>query len=305
MESPMQAASAVHRKKKVLSTIYKQRYLFLMALPCVVWIFIFVFGPVSGWLMAFEDFNPNKGVFGSPFVGFKHFAMLFESKQMLQIIRNTVVISLLWIVAQNFFPLVFALSLNEVTNMKFKRTMQTISYLPHFVSYVVVANIFLTMFSINGPINTVLLNLHLIETPTQVWSDKNLYWLMVTIVNLWKEIGWLSIIYLAAIAGIDPEVYEAAIIDGCGRFKRIAYITIPSILPVAMVLWILSLGDIFNAGFDPSYLLGNPVTRDTSEASTPTSSAWAWKTACIPSPLPWRCSNCSWVSSWCSSPTRW
>jgi putative aldouronate transport system permease protein len=263
--SSLQTISAVPRKRKLTDVLYNQRYLFLMSVPFIVWIFIFCFGPISGWLMAFQDFNPNKGLFGSPWVGFKHFAMLFESKQMLLIFRNTVVISLLGIIAGNFCPLILALLLNEVNNMPLKRAIQTISYLPHFVSFVVVANIFLSLFSVDGVVNSVLMNLGIVKSPTQVWADKNSFWGMVTSVNIWKEIGWGSIIYLATIASVDVEIYEAAIIDGCGRFKRMLYITVPSIMPVAMLLWILSMGDIFNAGFDASYLLGNPVTRDTSE----------------------------------------
>lgn len=256
---------AVPRKRKLSELLYKQRYLYLMSLPFLVWILIFCFGPVSGWLMAFQDYNPNKGVLGSPWVGFKHFALLFESRQMLLIFRNTVAISILGIIAGNFCPLILALSLNEVANMPLKRTIQTISYLPHFVSFVVVANIFLSLFSVTGAVNGALMGLGVISGPTQVWADKNSFWGMVTFVNIWKEVGWGSIIYLATIASVDAEIYEAAIIDGCGRFKRMWHITIPSILPVAMLLWILSMGDIFNAGFDASYLLGNPVTRDTSE----------------------------------------
>lgn len=264
MKTPMHMTTDTPRKK-LLYTIYKQRYLFLMSVPFIIWICIFKFGPISGWLMAFEDYNPNKGILGSPWVGLKHFITLFDSKQMFQIIRNTVVISALGIITGNIFPLIFALSLNEVMNMPFKRTIQTITYLPHFVSFVVVANIFLTIFSVDGVYNSVLINLGIIDSPTQVWANKNNFWGMVTLVNVWKEIGWNSIIYLAAISSIAVEQYEAATIDGCGRFSRMWYITIPSILPVVVLLWILSLGDIFNAGFDASYLLGNPVTRDTSE----------------------------------------
>lgn len=261
----MQSTAAANRKSKLSYKFYKQRYLLIMSVPFLVWIFIFCFGPISGWLMAFQDFNPNKGIFGSPWVGLKHFIALFSSKQILLVMRNTVVISILGILTGNICPLVFALSLNEVKNAPFKRTIQTISYLPHFVSFVVVANIFLTVFSVDGVFNTVMINLGLISNPTQVWADKNSFWGMITFVNVWKEIGWNSIIYLAAIASIDMEQYEAATIDGCGRFSRMWYITIPSILPMAMILWILSMGDIFNAGFDASYLLGNPVTRETSE----------------------------------------
>jgi len=215
--------------------------------------------------MAFQDFNLNGGIWNSPYVGIKHFITLFNSAEMLNVIRNTVAISLLGIIFGNLCPLLLALSINEVNMMPFKRTIQTISYLPHFVSYVVVANLFLSMFSIDGMVNSFLMELGLITRPTQVWADKNNFWGMVTFVNVWKGVGWGTIIYLATIASVDTEIYESAVIDGAGRFKRMWYITLPSIMPVVIILWILSLGSIFDAGFDASYLLGNAVTRETSE----------------------------------------
>ena len=258
-------STKVLKRRRFLHKAYNQRFLYLMALPGIIWIFIFSFGPMQGWLMAFQDFNLNKGIWGSPFVGLKHFAQLFNSAEMLGILRNTVAISILGIIFGNLCPLLLALSINEVSAMPFKRTVQTIAYLPYFVSYVVVANLFLSMFGIDGVVNDILMSLKIIARPTQVWADKNSFWGMVTLVNVWKGIGWGTIIYLATIASVDTEIYEAAVIDGAGRFKRMQYITVPSILPVVIVLWILSLGSIFDAGFDASYLLGNAVTRETSE----------------------------------------
>ena len=252
-------------RSRFANRCYNQRYLILMIAPFVVWLAIFSFGPISGWLMSFQNYSPAKGLLGSDWVGLANFSKLFQTKQIVQVLRNTLVISSLGIVAGNVFPLIFALSLNEVSNLRFKKSIQTITYLPHFVSFVVVANIFLTLFSVDGAFNSLLMALGLIKAPTQVWADKNAFWGMVTFVNVWKEIGWNSIIYLATISAIDMEQYEAATIDGCGRFQKIRYITLPSLVPVMMLLWILSLGDIFNAGFDASYLLGNPVTRDVAE----------------------------------------
>ena len=260
-----QAMRTAAPKGKFARKVHDQRYLFLMSVPFVIWMIIFCFGPISGWLMAFQDFSPAKGILGSPWVGLKHFIALFSSKQMLLVLRNTLVISFLGIMAANTFPIAFALSLNEVLNLRFKKTIQTITYLPHFVSYVVVANIFLTVFSADGVFNSLLTTLGIVRAPTLVWANKDMFWGMVTFVNVWKEIGWNSIIFLAAIASIDMEQYEAAVIDGCGRLQRIWHITLPSLLPVMVLLFILSLGDIFNAGFDASYLLGNPVTRETAE----------------------------------------
>ncbi|HBM81567.1 MAG TPA: protein lplB [Clostridiaceae bacterium] len=245
--------------------MYRQRYLMLMSIPFIIWIFVFSFGPMYGWLMAFQDFDPNKGIVGSTWVGLKQFKLFFHNAEALRAVRNTVVISSMNIVLNNIVPLILALMLNEVGNMFFKSTVQTISYLPHFVSFVVVANLFLTLFGTQGPVNDLLVNIHLVAKPIKFWMDKNIFWYMVSFVNIWKEVGWGAIIYLASIAGVDPEIYEAATVDGCGRFKKMWYITIPSIMPTVIILWILSLGDIFNAGFDASYLLGNPATRNTAD----------------------------------------
>ncbi len=256
------------RKKhssNIWQTMYRQRYLMLMSIPFIIWIFVFSFGPMYGWLMAFQDFDPNKGIVGSTWVGLKQFKLFFHNAEALRAVRNTVVISSMNIVLNNIVPLILALMLNEVGNMFFKSTVQTISYLPHFVSFVVVANLFLTLFGTQGPVNDLLVNIHLVAKPIKFWMDKNIFWYMVSFVNIWKEVGWGAIIYLASIAGVDPEIYEAATVDGCGRFKKMWYITIPSIMPTVIILWILSLGDIFNAGFDASYLLGNPATRNTAD----------------------------------------
>jgi len=249
----------------LFQTMYKQRYLMLMSVPFIIWIFIFNFAPMSGWLMAFQDYNPNKGIGGSTWVGLKHFQVFFHNLEAIRAVRNTIAISSLNIIAGNIIPLILALLLNEVNKMFFKRTVQTITYLPHFVSYVVIANLFLTIFGLQGPVNEVLMNTGITSQPIKFWWNKDTFWYMLASANIWKEAGWGAIIYLAAIAGIDQELYESANVDGCGRFKKVLYITIPSILPTIIVLWILSLGDIFNAGFDASYLLGSAATRDTSD----------------------------------------
>lgn len=215
--------------------------------------------------MAFVDYNPNKGVFGSDWVGLKHFIMFFQDQEALHAVRNTIVISTLNILAGNLMPLVLALMLNEVNEVYFKRTVQTISYLPHFVSYVVIANLFLTILGLQGPVNELLMSAGITNEPVKFLWNKNTFWYMLASINIWKEVGWGAIIYLAAIAGVNHELYEAAVVDGCGRFKKIWHVTIPSILPTIIILWILSLGDIFNAGFDASYLLGSPATRETSD----------------------------------------
>lgn len=256
---------SVDRRGRLLRTLYEQRYLLLMSVPFIIWIFVFCFGPTVGWLMAFVQYDPNKGILGSRWVGLHYFKMFFQDPDIWLILRNTVVISFLYIITSSIFPLILALMLNEVTNGFFKRTLQTVTYLPHFVSFVVVANIFMTLFGMRGPINELLARIGWVDRPIPFWQSQEMFWPMVTFVKTWKEVGWGAIIYLAAIAGVDQEMYEAAKIDGCNRFQAIWYITIPSILPTIILVWVLNMAGIFSAGFDASYLLGNAITRDAAE----------------------------------------
>lgn len=251
--------------KQIWSLIKRQKFLFLMSVPFIIWIAVFCYGPLYGWLMAFVRYSPQKGIFGSEFVGFYYFKQFFTDPDIGIILRNTIAMSLMHMVAENIFPLILALMINEVINKRFKRSVQTLTYLPHFVSFVVVANIFLELLGTEGPANMMLQNLGLADSPVKFWQEPMYFWILATLLKIWKELGWGSIIYLAAISGIDQEMYEAAAIDGCGRFKRIWYITIPSLLPTVMILWIVNMSGVFAAGFDASYLLSNALTRDVAE----------------------------------------
>lgn len=252
-------------KAKLIQTIKNQRYLFMIAIPCVIYIGIFFYGPLYGWLMAFVRYKPSRGVFGSQFMGLYYFKEFFSDPDLGKIIRNTLAMSSLNLIAINIFPLLLALMINEVSHKLFKRTIQTLTYLPHFVSFVVVANIFLELFGTNGAVNDMLKNLGVVETAYKFWQQPSLFWLLATIVRVWKEVGWGAIIYLAALAGIDQGQYEAAAIDGCGRIKRIMYITIPNLLPTVMILWITNMSGLFSASFDASYMLGNATTSNVAE----------------------------------------
>ena len=252
-------------KARLMQTIKNQRYLFLIAIPCIIYIGIFFYGPLYGWLMAFVKYKPSRGVFGSQFVGLHYFKEFFSDPDLGKIVRNTLAMSSLNLIAINTFPLLLALMINEVSNKKFKRTIQTLTYLPHFVSFIVVANIFLELLGTNGAVNDLLKNMGVIETSYKFWQQPSLFWLLATFVRAWKEVGWGAIIYLAALAGIDQEQYEAAAIDGCGRIRRIIYITIPNLLPTVMILWITNMSGLFSASFDASYMLGNATTSNVAE----------------------------------------
>jgi putative aldouronate transport system permease protein len=252
-------------RARLIQTIKNQRYLFIIAIPCILYIGIFFYGPLYGWLMAFVKYKPSRGVFGSEFVGLHYFKEFFSDPDLGKIIRNTLAMSTLNLVAINIFPLLLALMINEVSHKFFKRTIQTLTYLPHFVSFVVVANIFLELLGTDGAVNEMLKTMGVTETAYKFWQQPSLFWLLATFVRVWKEVGWGAIIYLAALAGIDQGQYEAAAIDGCGRIKRIMYITIPNLLPTVMILWITNMSGLFSASFDASYMLGNATTSNVAE----------------------------------------
>ncbi|MGF7146169.1 putative aldouronate transport system permease protein [Anaerotaenia torta] len=256
---------AARPAKGLRLTIQNQKYLFLIAIPCLIYIAIFFYMPLYGWLMAFVKYKPSRGILGSDFAGLHYFKEFFTDPDLGKIVRNTLAMSSLNLIAINTFPIILALLINEVSHKAFKRTIQTLTYLPHFVSFVVVANIFLTLLGGNGPVNDALKSMGVVETAYKFWQEPSLFWLLATFVRVWKEVGWGAIIYLAALAGIDQGQYEAASIDGCGRIRRIFYITIPNLMPTVMVLWITNMSGLFSASFDASYMLGNATTSGVAE----------------------------------------
>lgn len=242
----------------------KQWDLQLMVIPALLFIFVFSYIPMYGVLMAFQDYSLFEGFRGSPWVGFKHFEMFFHAPEFWTVIRNTVVISLLKLLIGFPAPIILALMLNEVRGRIFKRVVQTISYLPHFLSWVIVSGFVMSMLSTeNGSVNMLLQNLNLIKEPINFLSLPQYFWTILVTTGVWKEIGFASIVYLAAIAGVDPHLHEAAAMDGAGKLRQIYSVTLPSIMPVVIVFLILAIGNLLNAGFEDILLLGsNPVLRD-------------------------------------------
>jgi len=221
---------------------------------------MFTFVPLWGWILAFMNYNVAKGIFASQFVGFKNFVDAFSSYDYWFALRNTFAISVLKMVTSYFFTILLALTLNEVRMIVFKRVVQTVSYLPYFVSWVVAANIVYGVLSpTRGIVNTILTSAGIVEQGIPFMGIPSLFWIIVAMTNVWKNVGYGAIIYLSAMTSIDPELYEAASIDGAGRLKRIRYITLPGIMPMVRILLILSLGNIINAGFEQVYLLRNPM----------------------------------------------
>lgn len=238
-----------------------------MILPGILTLFVFSYIPMYGVLMAFQDYNLFKGFFHSPWVGFKHFDMFFNSPDFWNIMRNTIVISGLKLLIGFPAPVILALMLNEIRRMWFKRTIQTISYLPHFLSWVIVGGFVFSILSTeNGSLNILLQQLRIIGEPINFLSVPEYFWAILIGTGVWKEIGFASIVYLAAIAGIDPHLYESAALDGASRFKQMFLVTLPCIAPVIIIFMILAIGNILSAGFEDILILSvNPILKDVSD----------------------------------------
>jgi len=215
----------ITRKKTFLQKLKEQRQLLVLSVPFMIIVIIFSYVPLWGWLMAFKEYKPGVNtVWNAPWIGLANFKELFTDPYFLPAIRNTLAISSMKLVFSFVSAITLAVLLNEVKNKVFKRTVQTISYLPHFVSWVVAANIvFMSLSPDGGIINTVLIKIGIIKESVPFMGMKEYFWLIVALSNVWKDVGWGAIIYLSAIAGIDPNLYEAAAIDGAGRIKRIFY----------------------------------------------------------------------------------
>lgn len=259
-------AIPVKKKRQFWNIFLQQKYLYMMSLPFIAWVFVFSYLPLWGWLMAFQKFKPKSSFLDQEWVGMKYFVELFHDDQFFQALRNTLAMSCMGLIAGFTIPIIFAVLLNEVRIQVLKRFVQTISYLPHFVSWVVAAGIVTKMLSTdNGVVNDVLVGLHLINEPIQFMAKGNYFWSIVTAADVWKETGWNTIIYLAAIAGIGPELYEAAKVDGASRLQQVWNITLPGIRSTIIILIIMSIGHLISIGFEKQFLLGNNLVRDYSE----------------------------------------
>jgi len=256
----------IKKKKITINILKKQKYLIFMSLPFVIWGFIFSYIPLWGWTMAFQNFKPQRSFSEQEWVGFAQFKVLFSDDTFYQVMRNTFAMSLLSIIFGFFIPIIFALLLNEIKGGTFKKVVQTISYLPHFVSWVIAASIITSMLSTDGGIvNIILMKLGIMHANVNLITQPKAFWGIVTVSDIWKEMGWNAIIYMAAMAGIDQELYEAARVDGGNRFQQMWYVTLPGIRSTIIILLVLSIGSILNAGFEKQMLLGNPLVLDYSQ----------------------------------------
>ncbi len=259
------AARAVNTQgaEDVARRISKYKMLYVMLLPAVVFLIIFNYIPMYGATIAFKDFWMTKGILGSPWVGFEHFERLFATDKFWQVFRNTIEINLLRLLFGFPAPIVLAILLNEVRHKLFKRSIQTIVYLPHFISWVTIAGIIFSLLSNEGLVNKIITAFG--GESVNFLTSNAMFRPLLVLSGIWKEAGWGTIIFLAALAGVNPDLYEAATVDGANRFKQIVHITLPSLLPVISILLILNFGSMMNGGFDQVFNLYNTMVYESGD----------------------------------------
>ena len=246
--------------KGFFATLARQWQLALMSVPIFLYVLLFNYFPMWGWTNAFKDYGNRKLVARgiTPFNGLANFKWLFSRPDFFQAIRNTLAMSVINLVFGTVSAIILAVLLNEVRQKMFKRTVQTVTYLPHFLSMVIIVAMAQNIFASNGPINGLL---GLVGIKPVFWLGEGKYfWWLVGFINVWKEVGWNSIIYISTMTSIDPSLYEAAAIDGAGRFQKIMHVTLPGIKSTFVILLIMNIGHLMEAGFEIQYLLGNGLT---------------------------------------------
>ena len=259
------AVPTLSRKRKLSTRMWEARYMYLFLLPALVWHVIFKYVPMYGVLLAFKDFRFDRSILQADWVGLQYFEMLFARPDIGRIISNSLRISVLKTVTGFPMPIILALLLNEVRNRRFKKAVQTVSYLPHFVSWVVVYALFMKVFSPNDGILNELRQTYFGLEPIYYLGKPEYFDFFIIFSAIWKEVGWSSIIYIAAIAALDVEMYEAARIDGASRLKSIFHITLPCLMPTIGILMLLNIGSLVSAGFDQIYLFQNPAVLKVAE----------------------------------------
>jgi len=254
---PTRKAAITRRRKRFI----KERELWILFAIMLVWVGVICYYPMYGLIIAFKQYVPGRSIQSAAWVGFKYFKQFFSSPDFPYVIRNTLVISGLNLLFGFPAPIILAVMLNEMRMRRTKRIIQTISYLPHFISWVVTASLLFTLLNSEGLINKFLLDIGLIDTRINWLNDGQYFWGILVTANIWKNVGFSSIIFLSAMSGIDQELYQAGAVDGLGRAGQIWHITLPGIRVTVILLGILQLGSILNAGFEQQLLLGNDLTR--------------------------------------------
>ncbi|WP_375377926.1 ABC transporter permease [Paenibacillus sp. MZ04-78.2] len=255
-----ESVSGSSRRQLLLSRMWKERYLYLLLFPGLVYFIVYKYLPMAGNMMAFQDYSAFQGFWDSEWVGLKHFERIFEDKEVLRVLWNTLYLSLLQIAFAFPVPIVLAVMLNEVRREWFKRLIQSIVYLPHFISWVVVIGMVTVFLQSEGLVNKLLHVLFGIE-PVAFLQEPGWFMPLVVLEVIWKESGWGTILFLAALAAVDPSQYEAAVIDGANRWRQIWHITLPAIRGTIVILLILRLGSVLDSGFEQIFLMLNPFNK--------------------------------------------
>ena len=264
MKQTSSAITAGGKPQKMQGRNSEIAFFNLMLLPGMIMLALFVFLPLIGSVMAFQNYSPAKGILHSKWVGLNNFQFIFMLPDSKQVFINTIIIAFAKMICNIVVPVVFALMLNEIRLKTMKKTIQTVVYLPHFLSWVVLATVVTNMFSLSGPINAVVKALGGGEG-IQFLADNKWFRSVIVVSDTWKEFGYNSVVYLAALTGIDASLYEAASIDGAARFKQTLHVTLPGIMPTIILMTALNLGNILNAGFDQIFNLYNPIVYQTGD----------------------------------------
>ena len=249
-------------KKSILKRFTSQLYVQAMVIPGILWMIIFCYIPIYGLIIAFKEFNIVKGILESPWVGFAHFKEFLGSGNLPLLLRNTLGLSFLNLLLGFPLPIIFALFLNELKFNKFKKVVQTASYLPHFISWVIIGGMFLNWLSVEGLINELLVKTGLMAEPKLFMTEPLWSWIVLIGTNIWKSFGWNSVIFLAAISSVDQGMYEAAVIDGATRLQRMWYITFPAIQATVAIMFIINMSTVLNSNFDQIIIMRNSIIRD-------------------------------------------
>lgn len=252
------------KPRKGTHALLRHKTLYLMALPGIVYFLVFKYAPMGGLVIAFQNYMPALGIGGSKWVGFQHFVRFFSQDTFIQLLVNTVTVSLLLLIFSFPMPIILALLLNEVRGRVFKRSVQTIIYLPHFMSWVIVVSIFYVLLTTDGgAINNLIVSAG--GKPIPFLTDPNWLRPMYVMQEIWKGAGWGTIVYLAAITAVDTELYEAAEMDGAGRLRQTWHITLPAIRPTIIIMFILAIGDFLELGFEHMFLVLNSLNREVAD----------------------------------------
>lgn len=263
MQTALAKSRQLPRYKRAGIALRRYWIVYLMALPVVLYYVIFHYLPMFGIVISFQNFRVTRGIMGSKWVGLKNFVDFFQSEYAWRNTRNTLMISLYSLVFNFPMPILLALLLNEVKNARFKKLVQTVTYMPHFISLVIICALVMDFCSTRGLINTLITSLG--GKSINFMNEPKWFYPIYTISGIWQHMGWDSIIYLSALSAIDPELYEAATVDGAGRFRRMWHITLPGIMPTISILLILRIGSIMSVGYEKIILLYSPATYETAD----------------------------------------